>query len=59
VAICVPALINLVYYILDMDYSGLKRPVSLPMEKEAVSGTAVKEEVKGDAVKARLEQLGY
>jgi len=31
----------------------------LPVEKETASGTPVKEEVKGDAVKARLEQLGY
>ena len=46
-------------YRYGIDYSGLKRPVSLPMEKETATGTPVKEEVKGDAVKARLEQLGY
>jgi len=46
-------------YRYGMDYSGLKRAVSLPVEKETASGTPVKEEVKGNAVKARLEQLGY
>jgi hypothetical protein len=38
-----------------MDYSGLKRPVPLPMEQEFVPGAPVKEET----TKARLELLGY
>ena len=43
-------------YRYGLDYSGLKEPVSQPIERQAAPGTAVEEEA---AVKARLEHLGY
>jgi len=43
-------------YRYGLDYSGLKEPVSQPIERQAAPGTVV--EAKA-AVKARLEYLGY
>lgn len=43
-------------YRYGMDYSGLKGPVSLPVERQPAPGTPVKEEA---AVEERLERLGY
>jgi len=43
-------------YRYGMDYSGLKGPVSQPVERQPAPGTPEKEEV---VVKARLERLGY
>ena len=43
-------------YRYGLDYSGLKEPVSQPIERQAAPGTMVEEMA---AVKARLEQLGY
>ena len=43
-------------YRYGMNYSGLKRPRSLPEEKQRAPGLSLKE---GEAVKARLSHLGY
>lgn len=43
-------------YRYGMNYSGLKRPVTWPVERELAPGTVVKDE---GSVEARLKQLGY
>ena len=43
-------------YRYGMDYSGLKRPIPLTVERQSAPGTVVKQE---EAMKSRLASLGY